>query len=66
MSNVAKLENEQSDPVDVGNEVVQGEGGRVEVVLVPNSLLDVVALVAMLGRVENVIDGDDNGQDPGE
>lgn len=39
------------------------KGGGVEVVLVPDALPDGEAIVRL---VDGVVDGDDNGQDPGQ
>lgn len=62
-ADVAGLEDEQENPVDVGNDKVHGEGGGVEVVLVPEPLADVVAV---LGCVDIVVDRHDDGEKPGE
>ena len=61
--NVAKLHDEENDPVDVGNDIVHGEGSRVQVVLVPNALTDGVAIVR---GVDVVVDGDNEREGPGE
>lgn len=63
VSDVAGLEDEEDDPVDVGKYGVDGESCRVEVVLVPDTLADGVAIG---GRVDVVVDGDDDGKEPGE
>lgn len=63
VGDVAELHDEEDDPVDVGKDTVHGERGRVEVVLIPDTLADGVAI---LGRVHIVVDGNDDGQKPGE
>lgn len=62
MANVASLQDEENDPVDGGDDRVHGKGTGVERVLVPNALTDRVAIVR---RVNGVVDGDDDGQHPG-
>lgn len=61
MGNVAALENEEDDPVDGGNDGVDGEGTGVQVILVPNAFANRVAIVR---RVDGVVDGDNDGQRP--
>ena len=43
--------------------MVQREGARVEVILVPDALADGVAV---MGSVDIVVDGNDNGKEPSE
>jgi hypothetical protein len=62
VTNVASLENEEDDPEGGGDDRVQGEGTWVKGVLVPNTLPNCVAIVR---RVDGVVDGDDEREDPG-
>ena len=63
MANVASLQDKEHNPVDGGDDRVHGKGTGVERVLVPNALADRVAIVR---RVNGVVDGDDDGQHPGD
>lgn len=51
------------EPVDGSDDWVQSESSAVHVVLLPDLS---VSRVAIIGTVEGVIDGDNEGQDPGE
>lgn len=62
VGDVAELHDEEDDPVDVAEDGVHGEGGAVEVVLVPDAAADGVAV---LGLVDDIVDGDDDGEEPG-
>lgn len=63
VANVTALEDEEHDPVDGGDYGVHGESAGVERVLVPDTLADSEAI---LGRVDGIVDGHDDGQGPGE
>lgn len=49
-------------PVDGGDDGVQSESGAVHVVLLPDLSVSSVAIVR---TVESIVNGDDQGQDPG-
>lgn len=56
MANVTGLEDEENDPVNGSNHRVEGKSSGVEVVQVPDSSADGVAIVR---RVGGVVDGGD-------
>lgn len=61
--NVAELEDEENDPVNVTEDGAHGKCRSVQVVLVPDTAADGEAI---LGLVEDIVDGDDDGQEPRE
>lgn len=79
MADVAGLKDEEEDPmghvrsghfkvtsdspVDGGDGGIQGKGRGIQGVQVPDALADLVAIVRLL---HGVIDGDDDGEDPGK
>lgn len=62
MADVPSLEDEEDNPVDGGDDRVQSESGAVHVVLLPDLS---VSSVAVVRTVESIVNGDDQGQDPG-
>jgi len=63
VANVTSLEEEEDNPVDGGDGRVQAESSGVHVVLLPDRS---VSRVAIFGTADGVVNGDDEGQDPGE
>ena len=53
VADVAALQDEQDNPEDGGDHLVEGEGGGIELVLVPDALADVVPVVR---GMEGVVD----------
>lgn len=61
VSNIAKLGDEQNDPVDVHKHYVQCESGGIQVILAANGVTQVFAIV---GALEAIVDGRDDGEKP--
>lgn len=63
VADVASLEDEENDPIDLSNDGIHGESSWVQVVDVPDASSDAVAIVRF---VNGVVDRDDDGEEPGE
>jgi hypothetical protein len=63
MGDVTTLQDEEDDPEDGGDDGVHGEGGWVEIVLVPDAPADVVPIVRL---IDAVVNRHNEGEEPGE